>query len=130
LTRKLLETWISNNLERPFCWGDWDCCTSVASWLHFYDGRDALPAPVDYSDARGAIRYVQEIGGWSALVSLLGNKVSPLMVNIGDVVEIPHGSRCLNQLGVFTGSQIAVAGKEGLASLRLSEAMTAYRLVS
>jgi len=130
-----LDDFLQAASERPFSWGERDCCTLAADAVQAMTGDDPYTLwRGKYKSARGAARIVAKAGGLVGLwTQLLGQPVAPLMARRGDVVVV-GGVACApgwsEAAGVvdLTGMWIACAGPAGLVSLPLSAAVAAWRV--
>ena len=121
--------------ERPFSYGDHDCCQFVVASIEAITGKDASTERVNgYRTAQGAARTVGRFGGLTAMIRALGNEhgfaeVPPSMAQRGDVMLIP-GAACGfdGMVGIRTTGGIAVAAPTGLAVVPWRRASRAWRI--
>lgn len=70
----------------PFAWGVHDCCLWAADSVLACTGHDpAAPWRGTYSDAAGAMRLLDELGGLRAVGALAGPEIRPSLATVGDV---------------------------------------------
>ena len=98
--------------ERPFVWGEHDCCMFAANCVKAITGEDLMPEfRGEYSDAESAKTALKEIGSrtlYNTVRSKLGNQKRP---RPGDVVYyvFPTGPA----LGICAGQDCYFVGQEG-----------------
>lgn len=113
---------------QPFAWGANDCCIFAADVVYALTGVDhAAELRGRYRSAAGAARVLRERGGVQGIATAaLGDPISPLMAQRGDVVMVPseHGEA----LAVCIGATCVVPGPRGLATVRMSAALAAWRV--
>jgi len=73
--------------ERPFAWGDHDCCTVAAAVVEACTGADVMgDLRGRYSTALGAARLIEAEGGMAAMLAArLGTEVAVSMAQAGDI---------------------------------------------
>jgi hypothetical protein len=90
-------------------------------------GRDpAAPWRGTYSDALGAARLVQQLGGLPALGDLAGLRIAPLTAGVGDVGLVRADGREL--LAVCIGPNWLCPTAQGLGVMPLDAAQLAWRV--
>jgi hypothetical protein len=64
-----LQAYLLAAVERPFCWGECDCCLFMADWIMAARGIDpAADLRGRYSTQKGALKHIWRAGGLPALV--------------------------------------------------------------
>jgi hypothetical protein len=122
-----LQSFVHSRMRTPFAWGTHDCCTFAADWVLALTGVDhAADVRGTYSDAAGALRTLEQLGGIEAVGARAGEQILPLMARAGDVGIIHAGERAM--LGVCAGSVWLVTGTRGLAAHPLDAAQMAWRV--
>ena len=118
----LLET----RSRKPFEWGLHDCCLFAADAVHATVGVDPAADLRTYSDAKGAAKVLQTLGGVAKIGDDHLGAVQPvLMARVGDtgLVQI-DGRDCL---AVCNGDTWLGPGEDGLVALPLRAAIRAWR---
>lgn len=110
-----LTTFIESHKDKPFSWGETDCCMFAADWVKELTGRDyAASFRGKYSDEAGAKRELVKAGGLVPLISgMLGEPLNPLVACRGDIVwgEYENGPAC----GIMAGHAAAFMCDDGVA---------------
>lgn len=79
-----------------------------------------------YSDARGALRTLEEQGGIEAVASRAGDPIHPLCASVGDVGLIEMDGR--ESLAVCVGDMWIAPAPQGLCAMPFSTASKAWRV--
>jgi hypothetical protein len=117
---KLYE-YISLHHNKPFKWGENDCCTFAIGWLELVMGKDFLSEHRPWSSALEASRKVKDLGG---LPLLLSNNLKQINANFawdGDLAIYQDAAH------LFSGSHIVSVGEKGLIftdRMKVTEAYT------
>lgn len=118
---------IAQRMRESFAWGRNDCCLFPADAVAALTGIDHAAAwRGTYSDAMGAARVLQQLGGLDALASKAGPEIAPLAAAVGDVGLVVHEGRAL--LAVCAGEVWLAPTAGGLAALAMIEARRAWRV--
>ncbi|NKE64514.1 hypothetical protein RAMLITH_01665 [Ramlibacter sp. RBP-2] len=114
--------------DMPFAWGVNDCFLFSADAVMAVTGYDmAAGLRGTYSDERQAGRILRERGGLAALVdSQLGERVPPLMANVGDIVLLDMGNH--PAVGVCNGTSLLGPGAGGMVACGMGFAKAAWRV--
>lgn len=113
--------------SQPFGWGVNDCCLFAADAVQAITGEDPARELRGYTTALQAARIVKAHGDLKALASsVLGESVSPLMANVGDVVLVDVLGR--DALGVCNGTSVIGPGPRGMVSCGIGFAKAAWRI--
>lgn len=116
--RTLLADFIDARRERPFVWGQHDCCLFAADWVALATGQDPAEAQRGkYDSAIAAHRIAAPFGGLGGLVTHCLRKVGAEPVDAahataGDIIirDSVHG----DLVGVVIGQKAAFVGEFGL----------------
>lgn len=121
--------------ERPFSWGENDCCLFAADCVASLTGRDfASDVRGKYSTANGALRVLRDhfSGDVAATVTaIFGQPIAVSQAQRGDIVAVAGDYVGFDHaLGVvdLSGRRIAVLTAEGLKRLPRSAASLAWRV--
>lgn len=123
-----LDAVISARRGAPFAWGTNDCALFACDCAIAVTGSD----PADglrgqYKTDQGATRLMKRNGGMEAIAdSRLGDRIAPLMAQVGDVGMIYMEGRPM--LAVCVGSHWLAPGPDGLVAMPISAASTAWRV--
>jgi hypothetical protein len=107
--------------ERPFAWGQHDCCTWAAECVRALTGRDPLhQLGAAWADEQQAREVLASLGGLHAAVcAALGQPLAaPTLAQRGDVVLLAAGNTLA--LGVCMGEWIVAPGPTGLARVHVA----------
>lgn len=123
-----LAQFIEARRERPFSWGESDCCLFVCDGIEAMTGTDpAARWRGLYQSEKGARRVLRDNGGVTGLATLiLGVPVQPALAGRGDVVLIdtPGGQA----LALCVGPNIAAQGVSGIEFHHSGAGMAAWRV--
>lgn len=72
--------------DRPFVWGEWDCCLFAATAVKAMTGED-FAAGFEYTDKVSALRLLKDNGGVAGIASKFLAEKSVALASRGDVVE-------------------------------------------
>jgi hypothetical protein len=103
-----LEKYISDRLETPFVWGENDCVLFAIGWLNIRAEKNWLAALPHWTNAREAIRIVNQLGGLEAEFDRRLQRVSPSAARDGDIALIKR------TVFLFSGPHIVAPGPTGL----------------
>ena len=114
--------------NRPFVWGEHDCCLWAAYCVRLLTGVDhAAVWRGYYTDARGGLKLLAKSGGVEALATAaLGAPIAAKQAQRGDVVLVKAGRR--TALGVCVGPTVAAPGVDGLLFVPMSQWIKAWRV--
>ncbi len=120
-----LASCIKDRSKIPFAWGSQDCALFAADCVQAISGNDpALGLRGTYQDARGAARVMKD-GLRTIAAERLGEEISPLLAQAGDVGLLPNeGRECL---AVWGGGAWHAPSENGLSAYPLEYAITAWR---
>lgn len=122
---------VEARLHVPFAWGPNDCAAWSADVVVAETGHDHL------AELRGprrtaleAMRQEQAIGGIPAALERAGlRQVLPTQARRGDLVLLrPQPGQARGVLAVCLGEVACAPGPDGLASVPMSQARTAWRV--
>jgi hypothetical protein len=117
-----LPQYISLHANKPFKWGENDCCTFAIGWLELVMGKDFLSEHRPWSSALGASRKVKNLGGLPLLLSNNLVQINPNFARDGDIA-ILDGTACL-----YSGRHVVSVGKDGLLFVDRVLAESAWRV--
>ena len=117
--------------ERPFAWGEHDCCLLVLDWIELATGRRPADTRGRYRDAAGAAAVMGERWGSDDLIAVVSAELgpplaSPLLAGRGDVLAFRHGQRVW--LGLCVGHHGVAVTAKGLGTLPLGRAILGWRV--
>ena len=61
--QRLLHEFLSDNKNRNFEWGSWDCCKMADSAMRAISGESVIPDELDWHDESSAMKAISEDGG-------------------------------------------------------------------
>lgn len=112
--------------DRPFSWGENDCCRFVARVIDAMTDSQIEAALADiYSDEAGALRFIASHGGLQGAMSAFLGEPSGRATR-GDAVmfEGGHGEAA----GICIGARIVAVGPQGLHYVPRSEILVSWKL--
>ena len=118
-----LEAYVAGLMDRPFSWGDHDCCQFARNWVAICTGEDPTAGLLDYDSQEGAEEVLKAMGWrnpYEAMRSALGVPVPPAQARRGDVVfaHLDGGDLGTNSgAGICLGSQSVFPGETGLVTI-------------
>ncbi len=118
-----LDRYVCAMRDVPFAWGVNDCVSFAAGAVEAMTGvRPALPT---WSDARDAMRELEERGGIAAATDdVLQRAPSTRFARRGDIVSVDNGDR--QWLAVCIGGMWCAPGKAGLEFGPMNAARAAW----
>ncbi|SCX40492.1 hypothetical protein [Nitrosospira sp. Nsp1] len=103
-----LPTYIQTHINKPFKWGENDCCIFAIGWLELQTGRDYLAKHGPWRTAGEAKRKLRTLGGLFHLFQENLVQINPGMAHDGDLTIYQDAAH------IFTGRHIVSVGEEGL----------------
>ena len=124
-----LALYLESCTDKPFKWGEHDCCLFAANAVVAMGGQDyAADFRGKYRTKTGALRALKRYGKGdiaSTMTALLGEPCAPLQASRGDFVLLENqGDPALGI--VFNG--IWFVGLNGLVKAQLSDALMFWRV--
>lgn len=116
-----LADYITSHLGRPFEWGRNDCVLFTIGWLEHSTGRDYLTPYKPWTNAREAIRKVDDAGGLEGLFDASLTRINPRLAVDGDITLIDRTAF------LFSGPHVVSVGESGLVFLDRMEATAAWK---
>lgn len=102
--------------NRPFKWGESDCCLFAADVVKELTGTDYAAAFRGYDSRNGAVTALRGFSSLKdAITSVLGEPKAPEFAMRGDVVLIKNMNRHI--AGVCVDQRAACQGKDGVVYL-------------
>jgi hypothetical protein len=124
--RERFEALVRARLREPFSWGTHDCCMWAADAVLAKTGRDpAAEFRGTYSDAMGAARLLESLGGIASVGAMVGEEIRPLQATWGDVGMLTGEGR--EMLAVSTGTLWLATSENGLSAHALGSAARAWK---
>lgn len=123
--------------ERPFVWGQHDCCLFAADVIQTLTGVDpAAELRGTYESALGAARVIKDNGGFEGFIDSLAAKleveeIHPGLAQRGDVVMVKSENQLLGEMAlavVGLDGKLVVPGERGLITLPSDTAVKAWRI--
>jgi hypothetical protein len=116
-----ISSYIAEHINRPFKWGENDCCTFAIGWLERESGIDYLTEHRPWRTARQASKKLRDLGGLFFLFQKYLKQINPNMAQDGDITIIDGTA------SIFSGRHVVSVGFEGLVYKDRSEAECAWR---
>ncbi|KGJ88689.1 DUF6950 family protein [Colwellia psychrerythraea] len=122
---------IKDYKDKPFVWGENDCCLFAANTVLVLTGKDlAEEFRGKYHTKLGAARALKKHGFTSIeqlLTAKLGQSIAPLTATYGDVALIENHQGEL-AAGIVFRSSVYCVGPQGLIQLPLSNVIHVWRV--
>lgn len=106
--------------DRPFVWGEWDCCLFAAHVVHAMTGEDFAKTFRGYRTKNEALKLLQKYGGVSGIASKFLTEIPTTFACRGDVVEIDAA------LGICIGQWSMFLTETGLVKLPTLDSVRAW----
>lgn len=88
--------------DRPFVWGEWDCCLFAAHVVRAMTGEDFAKSFRGYRTKNDALKLLKQHGGVSGIASKFLPEIPTTFACRGDVVEIDDAlGICIGQWSMF-----------------------------
>ena len=126
---RLMNEAIESVRDKPFEWGEHDCCLFASSVVEAMTGEDPMPEfRGKYTDQESAIKTLKTLGSGNLYQTMRKKFGNPRRPRRGDVVyhndPVPSLGICIGENSVFVGQE---GTKEGLVMLP-SEGMRGFRV--
>ena len=131
---KLLDDAITGAREKPFAWGQHDCCLFAADVAYAITGVDAAKSlRGTYSTQEEAALIISAAGGFNKLIDGLAaahgwRQCATAAARRGDLVQYESPDHDGPALGVCIGSMCMFTGPEGIAFVKLDKCSSAWRV--
>jgi hypothetical protein len=128
------ETWdidlmafIKSRQKAPFQWGSQDCVLFACDCAKAMTGTDLAAKYRGYTTEEEAVAIIEKAGTLRQLVTNnVGPEISSKFARRGDFVLIEQDGA--PALAICVGEMAIAAGKKGLATRRMTDAITAWRI--
>jgi len=127
-----LAQFLRESQNRPFAWGEWDCCLFAADAVQAQTGIDyAADYRDSYTTASGALRALKRHGHNTirdAISAQLGEPLPAALCQRGDVVlvEVNDGELAA---GILYAGCVCVLRDTGIDTVNLNAARIGWRVV-
>lgn len=127
----LLEQFINQCRDKPFSWGELDCCLLAANWIEM-NTQDDMAASFRgrYKTALGAKRLLAKNGFESVHAvaeAYLGQSIAPLQLQRGDIALVSP-PRSEAALGIVAGHGVWVMTYDGMVIIPMRLVTKGWRL--
>lgn len=113
--------YITQNLNKPFVWGQQDCVLFAARWVEIATGRNVLYDVEPWFSEAGAIRVLRSFSGFQSIMDRKFPRINQHLAVDGDMAL--HK----NCLRLYSGRHICSPGEAGLVFFSRMEAECAWR---
>lgn len=115
--------------ERPFAWGQADCCQFAKQALQAIHGRHVAIAPA-YASQQEALQAVQSLGGFAGILRSAGlvERAKASMAARGDVLIVTGALPFRRALAVCIDGRAFAPGKFGLMEVKRRHWRSAWEL--
>ncbi|MBB6144708.1 hypothetical protein HNQ77_002664 [Silvibacterium bohemicum] len=135
---RLYHPWLMEVANKPFKWGEWDCCLAAADGIKVQTGVDiAADFRGKYTDQASAFATIKAITGGSTVAdaaAYCANKFGlsewkyPLMAQRGDLVVVEDAGNLVAGLVHLNGRHVVVVAEDGLHRVSISKVKRAWRV--
>jgi len=125
-----LSAYLDRVRDKPFKWGEHDCCIFTGACVEAMTGVDYLAPYLGYKTKTGAKKALKGITLLKTLTKLFGKPVPVACAHRGDIMYIvtddgPCIGICLGETAVFVGRE---GSNEGLVTLPRADCSRAFRV--
>lgn len=126
-----LAKFIADTRQKPFVWGENDCCLFAMDCVEAITGHDLAEPYRGYKSQIQALRLLNKCGGVAGIADAVAAKynipeIPPLTAQRGDVCLFDIGRG--DTLGIRAGEHIFAPGREGLIGFPSLQAVRAWRI--
>ena len=119
--------------QRPFKWGEWDCCSFSDAAIKSMTGEHIIPKTLKWKDKKTAIQAIRKYGG--TIVEAIeraakAKKLQPIptsFITTGDLVVFKRDKK--NIVGISDGYYILAPGDDGIGCSDNTLAVRVWRIV-
>ena len=116
-----LSLYLIECMNKPFKWGEHDCCIFAVRWLEKLSGNKYLPDEIKWNDALSAARYIKNhYGNLEDELNKQLKSVQPALANDGDFTIVD------GTMYIFSGRYIVSVGYNGLECVNRQKATKAW----
>jgi hypothetical protein len=134
MTACVLTTFMESRRTKKFSWGQHDCAMLAFDAVFAMTGKDpANDLRGTYNCARSATEIASKAGGLGHILDArIGRRLPISAVASGDILQISRG-HCVGSLksfgavGVAFQGEVVCQGEDGLVTVPMSEAISAWR---
>jgi hypothetical protein len=126
------DAFILRNADKPFSWGEWDCCVFSNACLNAITGDDLIPDELYWDDEKSATETIYGYG--RTLLNSIRKaakkknllRIDNMHLQKGDLVIIQQGE---NQVcGIYDGSRTIGPSKDGIIALDHNKVIEGWRV--
>ena len=127
-----LHQYLTENRDRDFMWGTWDCCIFSDGALHAISGRHVIPSELRWGSEATAMKAISEYGRTFANALKKACREAGLIPV--DVAQITAGDLCIytdaneELCGICDGYALLTPSEEGYAFNKCELARIAWRV--
>lgn len=126
-----LARYIDASVNKPFVWGQNDCCLFAMDCVMAITGEDLAAPYRGYQSQMQAVRMLHKNGGVAGIANAVALKygiqeIAPAMAGRGDVCLFDIGRG--DTLGIRAGGHIFAPGRDGLIGFPILQALRAWRI--
>lgn len=111
--------------DKPFKWGENDCCSLMADAIKEVQNIDVLEDYPEYDSREGAAQVLREFGKGTLLATViakLGDPIPVAQARPGDIIMMDD-----RRIGVCCGRFTAMLQDEGIISIRTLACARAFK---
>ena len=114
---KHLNNFVQSNFDKPFVWGQWDCCLFSDACIKAMTGQSLIPKELHWVDKESALETIRDYG-----ITLINSirkaceqknleKIHPSFLQKGDLVIIQQETQ---DCGIYDGSETIGPSTDGI----------------
>lgn len=128
-----LDSYIKENLNKPFSYAENDCCTFASEIIKIMTGKDIMEGMRGkYKDKESGYKVMKRFAGGligtfkKTMEKYSFEEIPPLMAQRGDVVI--YETEMGDTVGICIGDKIITPGENGIISNPIFEGKMAWRI--
>lgn len=128
---KHLNNFVQSNFDKPFVWGQWDCCLFSDACIKAMTGQSLIPKELHWVDKESALETIRDYG-----ITLINSirkaceqknleKIHPSFLQKGDLVIIQQETQVC---GIYDGSKTIGPSSDGISAISGNRILEGWRI--
>ena len=128
---KHLNNFVQSNFDKPFVWGQWDCCLFSDACIKAMTGQSLIPKELHWVDKESALETIRDYG-----ITLINSirkaceqknleKIHPSFLQKGDLVIIQQETQVC---GIYDGSKTIGPSTDGISAISGNRIIEGWRI--
>ena len=128
---KHLNNFVQSNFDKPFVWGQWDCCLFSDACIKAMTGQSLIPKELHWVDKESALETIRDYG-----ITLINSirkaceqknleKIHPSFLQKGDLVIIQQETQ---GCGIYDGSKTIGPSTDGISAISGNRIIEGWRI--